>query len=318
MSVVRLKVFMYKASLEVGECNRIMVRIVTVKSVLNKHRRRDEWFLDDYSLNPYYGCKFNCIYCYTRSSKYGGSWKGLAIKINAPIILEKELSRYARRGKYGFIALSSATEPWMIGIEDKYKVTRKCLHIILRYRYPIHCLTKSTLILRDLDLLREIDRNARLPPNLKDKLKHGVLITFSLSTLDKGISRIFEPGAPSPKERLKALEKIRDKDFLTGIAFIPILPFITDHELEDMAREARELNCDYVFFAPLTLYGESKRLYLKVIEEKFPELLTKYNELYRNRFSPPKWYTNRFYRKALEYTRKYGLRFGIIKINFEI
>ena len=82
--------------------------------------------------------------------------EGLAVKINAPTLLEKELLIRAKRKEYGFIALSSATEPWM-HIEKKYELTRKCLEIIAKFKFSVLCLTKSTLILRDLDLLGEID-----------------------------------------------------------------------------------------------------------------------------------------------------------------
>ena len=94
---------------------------ILAKTILNKHKKRDSWFLDDYSLNPYQLCDFNCVYCYIRDSKYGKSMnQSLAAKINAPTLLEKELYKRAKRKEYGFIALSSATEPWM-HIEEKYK-----------------------------------------------------------------------------------------------------------------------------------------------------------------------------------------------------
>jgi len=185
-----------------------MVKEIFVKTILNKHRRRDPWFLDDYSLNPYKLCDFNCIYCYIRGSKYGENMgKCLAVKINAPTLLRKELLRRAKRKEYGFIALSSSTEPWM-NIEEKYRLTRKCLQVIAEFKFPVHCLTKSTLILRDLDILKQIDENAILPRDLS-MLKHGVLVTFSLSTIDEGIAKIFEPNAPKPKERLRALQKAK-------------------------------------------------------------------------------------------------------------
>ena len=140
-----------------------MVREVYVKTVLNRHRRRDPWFLDDYSVNPYMLCDYNCVYCYVRGSRYGANMgESLAVKVNAPTILARELRRRAERREHGFIALSSATEPWM-NAEAEYEVTRKCLRVILRYRFPVHCLTKSSLILRDLDLLGELDECAILP-----------------------------------------------------------------------------------------------------------------------------------------------------------
>ena len=183
-----------------------MVKEIYAKSIINKHRRRDSWFLDDYSLNPYQLCEFNCIFCYIRGSKYGGNLVGeLAVKVNVPTLARRELARLAERRDYGFIALSSATEPWMY-LEERYQVTRRCLEAILKYRFPVHCLTKSPLILRDLDLLEQIERAAVLPPDLR-KLGHGVLITISLSTLDERLASIFEPNAPGPKERLELLQK---------------------------------------------------------------------------------------------------------------
>jgi DNA repair photolyase len=171
-----------------------MVNEIKVKSILNKHKKRDDWFWDDYSVNPYEGCSFNCIYCYIRGSKYGVNMaRNLSVKINAPELLEKQLSTRAKKGEYGIIALSSSTEPYM-PIEEKLKLTRKLLEIILKYKFPVHVLTKSKLVLRDLDLLKEIDKNATLPSDLKSKLEHGAIISFSISTLDEKLAKILEGG----------------------------------------------------------------------------------------------------------------------------
>ena len=160
-----------------------MLNEIKVKSILNKHKKRDDWFLDDYSINPYESCSFGCIYCYIRGSKYGENMeRALSVKINACELLEKQLSRKAKKGEYGIIALASSTEPYM-PIEEKLNLTRKLLDIILRYKFPVHILTKSKLVLRDLDLLKEIDKNAILPSDLK--LKNGVIITFSFLRLMK-------------------------------------------------------------------------------------------------------------------------------------
>ena len=134
--------------------------------------------------------------------------QGVSAKINAPSLLENELSKKAEKKEYGIISIGSATEPWM-HIEEKYNLTRRCLHIIARYRFPVHCLTKSPLILRDLDILKTIDENAILPKDLEPKLRNGTLITFSFSTLDEDVREIFEPNAPRIKERLNAISKIR-------------------------------------------------------------------------------------------------------------
>ena len=152
---------------------------IFVKSVLNKHKRRDSWFLDDYSINPYTGCQYNCVYCYIHGSRYGGG-EELAVKVNSPNVLEKQLSRAEKLGERGFILVSSATEAWQ-PIEKRYEVTRRCLEVIERHRFPAHCLTKSPLILRDLDILEEIDKRAILPDDLKNDVGRGVSRIYPFS-----------------------------------------------------------------------------------------------------------------------------------------
>jgi len=290
-----------------------MVKEIRVKSVLNKHRKRDSWFLDDYSVNPYELCAYNCIYCYIRGSKYGENLEEkLAVKINAPQILEKELQKRARKAEHGFIIFSSSTEAWQ-PIEQKYKLTRKMLQIVNHYKFPVHALTKSPLILRDLDILREIDETAILPKDLKNKLDHKVLITFSISSLDEEISRKFEPNAPTPKERLKALRNCLEKGFFAGIAYIPLLPYISDspEQIEEMIATAKDYNAKYVFVGSLTLSEKGKELYYRVLERDFPELIPKYEKLFKYA-SPMRSYQDRLEKIAKELCMKYGVKYRII------
>jgi DNA repair photolyase len=295
-----------------------MINEIKVKSILNKHKKRDDWFLDDYSVNPYSGCSFNCIYCYIRGSKYGENMtENLSAKINAPEILERQLKARARKGEYGIIILSSSTEPYM-QIEEKLKLTRKLLEIILKYKFPLHILTKSKLMLRDLDLLREIDKSAILPLDLKSKLKHKAIISFSISTLDEKLARILEPGAPSPKERLEAMEKCREEGFFSGVCYVPVLPFISDTEekLDEMIKAAKECGANYVFVGALTLFGDGvadcKTLYFRFLEKYFPELLPKYENLFKKSFEPPKEYQKELEERAKRLCKKYGIKYKIL------
>ena len=295
-----------------------MVREIQVKSILNKHKKRDDWFLDDYSVNPYYGCSFNCIYCYIRGSKYGENMaKTLSVKINAPEILEKQLARRARNKEYGIIALSTSTEPYQ-EIEKETKLTRKILGIILRYRFPVHILTKSTLILRDLDLLREIGEKAILPDDLKNKLNKGVIINFSLSTLNEKLAKILEPGAPKPKERLETMQKCKEEGFFTGISYIPVLPYLSDSEVEldNMMKTAKDYGADFVFVGGLTLFGKGptdcKTLYYKFLEKHYPELVPKYKSLYRIFFAPSKEYQRELEKRSIEICKKCKIKYRIL------
>lgn len=295
-----------------------MINEIEVKSILNKHKKRDEWFLDDYSVNPYSGCSFNCIYCYIRGSKYGENMvKTLSAKINATKLLEKQLSRRAKKGEYGIIALSSATEPYM-HCEEKLMLTRKLLEIILKFNFPVEIGTKSTLVLRDLDLLKEIDKNAILPTDLKPKLKHGAIISFSISTLNESLAKILEPGAPVPLKRLETMKKFKEEGFLTGVCFMPVLPFISDSEeaMEDTIRTTKEYGGDYIFISGLTLFGngeaDSKTLYYRFLEKYYPELLSKYKNLYRIFFAPSNDYQRKLGERTYNLCKKYQIKNRII------
>src|SRR6185436_20038073 len=94
-----------------------------VKSILNKHKKRDDWFLDEYSVNPYEGCSCNCLYCYIRGSKYGENLaEKLSVKVNALEVLEKQLETRARKNQHGFVAVGSATDAY-IHQEENYRMT---------------------------------------------------------------------------------------------------------------------------------------------------------------------------------------------------
>lgn len=295
-----------------------MVNEIRVKSVLNKQKKRDSWFLNDYSVNPYEGCSFNCIYCYIRGSKYGENIVGaLSAKANAPEVLEKQLKRRADKGEYGIIAVASSTEAYL-PIEEKLNLTRKLLEIIRKYRFPVHILTKSKLILKDIDILKEIDRNAILPRDLRTKLKRGAIISFSLSTLDEKLAKILEPGAPSPKERLETMQKCKKEGFFVGVNHIPALPFLSDSEeqLDEMIKTAKTYGADFVFVGGLTLFGKGpadcKTLYYKMLEKRFPDLVPKYRSLYRFFFAPPKEYQNKLNATAKNLCEKHGIRYGLL------
>lgn len=117
----------------------------------------------------------------------------LSVKTNAIELLERQLHNRAKKGQYGIIVLSSATDPYL-QFEKEEKLTRQILEVILHYRFPVHIITKSDLVIRDLDILRKINGSAILPPDLDKKTTQKVFITFSFSTLDDAIGKIFEPG----------------------------------------------------------------------------------------------------------------------------
>ena len=250
------------------------------KTLLNKNKKRDDWFLGNYTLNPYAGCSMGCIYCYTRGSKYGGDYgDAVAAKSNAVYILKRQLKNSIRRHERGFIVLGSAADPYPT-VENDLQLTRAILGIIKRYKFPIHILTKSTLILRDIDVLNGIKDVAIVPSELTDKLDTGVIISFSFSTLNEELARIIEPGAPNPIERLETMKEFSDNGFKTGIINMPVLPLLSDSEkeIETMVKAAKKYKAHYLMYAGLTLYGDApddcKTLYYNFLKENYPDIFT--------------------------------------------
>jgi DNA repair photolyase len=294
-----------------------MANHIQAKTILNRKQKRDSWFLDDYTLNPYSGCSFNCLFCYIRGSKYGEHMeRKLAVKANAPTLLEKALKLRSRKKQHGFIVLASATDPYL-QLEKETRLTRRLLEIILQYRFPVHLLTRSDLVLRDLDLLQEIDRQAIVPEDLRQSVGRGLIMTFSFSTVDDEIARIFEPGATPPSQRLEVMQSVADLGLLTGVSMMPLLPYISDTaaHLEQMFAAFRDHGAHYVMPAPLTLFGQgpsdSRTLVLRAVARHYPDLLPKYQQWFGTDEQPPLRYRHAFFLKMEELKEKYGLRHRI-------
>lgn len=290
-----------------------MPREIEVKSVLNRKKQRDSWFLDEYTFNPYSSCSFNCLYCYIRGSKYGTNLeKSLSVKTNALEILDRQLFNRAKKHEQGFIVISSSTDPYL-PVEKEYEITKGALELVLKHRFPVHMITKSDLIERDFEILKKIDSEALLPTDLHGKPGRGALITFSFSTLDDKIGKIFESGAPPPSLRLSTLKKAKEAGFYTGVSMMPLIPYITDttESLHHLFSTFKEADADYVMPATITLWGngkaDSKTLMMNVINKHFPELYPKYQKFFANSDQMPAYYRDAFYKKMKELGEHYNL-----------
>lgn len=182
----------------------VIFKQIQAKSILNKSQ------IFDYCVNPYTGCQVNCRYCYARlfMRRYSGHkepWgEFVDAKINAPEMLRKQL----QRAKRGTVWVSSVCDPYQ-ALEAKYELTRGCLQELLQKQFPVNIQTKSKLVLRDLDLLK----------NFKE-----IEVGFTITTNDEKISRLFEPGAASVAERLRAVEELHTSGIKTFAFIGPLLP----------------------------------------------------------------------------------------------
>ncbi len=237
----------------------------------------------------------------------------LGIKTNAPELLEKQLHLRAKKNQYGIIVMSSATDPYLQA-EKETLLTRKLLEVILKYRFPLHVITKSDLVMRDFDLLKKINEAAILPPDLEVKLPQKVFITFSFSTTDNSIAKIFEPGATLPVVRLQTLKTTLENGFHSGVSLMPLLPYISDtgEHLEKMFSTFAAIGVKYIFPASITLFGngtsDSKTLVMRAVKKYYPHLLEKYEKFFSSSDQMPAYYKNAFGKKMSELSRKYNLK----------
>jgi DNA repair photolyase len=222
-----------------------------------------------------------------------------------------------KKNEFGIVAVGSATDAYMPH-EAQYKMTEGFLKLFLQYRFPVFISTKSTLILRDIQLLKKIDAAAILPPDLKNSLQRGVILSVSISSMEENISNILEPGAAKPLERLKIVGQLKAAGFLVGVNGMPVLPFIsdTDEELEKIIVAAKEHSADYILIGGLTLFGndkaDSKTLYYKFLERYDPSLIPAYDNLYKGASYPPSKYQEELRSKAEKICKKYNIKTGII------
>jgi DNA repair photolyase len=255
-----------------------MIREIQAQSILRKHKKIESWFMSHYGLNLYRGCMHSCAYCDGRAEKYqvdGEFGSDVTVKINAIELLNRELDPARKRKPMprSFMLLGGGVCDSYQPVEAQYHLARKTLELILKYDYPVHILTKSVLIERDMDLLEQI------------RVRNPVIVSFSFSSVDEKISRIFEPGVPSPLRRLEAIRKFKGRGFYCGMYMMPVIPFITDsfQMMKSTLNAAKEAGIDFVIFGGMTIkQGRQQDHFMKVLSEHFPGCVEEYIEIYRN------------------------------------
>ena len=253
------------------------IREIEAKSILIKRKKIDSWFISSYNMNLYRGCSHNCSYCDGRSEGYylkGEFGKDIEVKINAIEILEKELdpSRKRKPMSEGFILVGGGICDTYEPVELKYELTRKSLELFKYYKKPVHILTKSTNVERDLDLLIELNKISK------------VIVSFSFSTVNDEIAKHFEPGAPSPSKRLGMIKKLKSFGIRSGMFLMPVIPFISDKPKNFMEAftSANSINADYIVFGGMTMkQGNQQEYFLNKLAEYDESLLIEYSTIFR-------------------------------------
>ena len=254
-----------------------------------------------WTINPYRGCEFGCRYCYARyTHEFMEMRDGMAfeqkiyVKQHAADLLRHEL-RHVKPGES--IALGTATDPYQPA-ERRYEVTRGILEEFARHRgYELGIVTKSNLVTRDLELLKEVAKANRLS------------VHITITTLNVDLARILEPRAPRPDLRLDAVRALAQAGLRVGVSCSPVVPGITDapKDLESLIRAAAESGADYVFANPLFLKPSSAAVFLPFLEQNFPHLAANYRQRYHDRafLAPP--YVKRLSDLVARFKEKYKL-----------
>jgi DNA repair photolyase len=264
---------------------KITVHEITAKSLLRKMKRIDSWFLAAYGMNIYRGCEHNCLYCDGRAEKYqveGEFGFEVSVKVNAIELLERELDPKRKRTPFrkGYIFIGGGVGDSYQPIEKKYKLTQQVLELLCEKDFPVHILTKSYLVLRDIDLLKKINKKKR------------VIVSFSLSSARDDISKHFEPMASSPSQRLEAAKQLKKAGITVGIFLLPVIPFVTDTKeiITDTLEKVQNANVDFIMFGGMTLKeGRQKDFFYNTLGELYPELIPAYNSIYRGDHWGSKW-----------------------------
>ncbi|HZR56297.1 MAG TPA: radical SAM protein [Terriglobales bacterium] len=255
-----------------------------------------------WTINPYRGCEFACKYCYARYThefmemRDGIDFeKKIYIKQHAANLLRQEL----RRVKPGEdIALGTATDPYQPA-EKRYEVTRAILEEISKHSgLELGIVTKSNLILRDIDVLQNIARNNQL------------FVNITITTLNTDLARLLEPRAPRPDLRLDAMRKLNESGVQAGVNCAPVLPGITDsaRDLEAVVRATAEAGGKYIFANALFLKPCSAAVFLPFLEKQFPQLVKTYADRYSGNAFLPQPYRKRLSQLMARLREKYGIQ----------
>jgi DNA repair photolyase len=277
-----------------------MIREIQAKVLLSHVKQPDTWFGLKYNMNLYRGCQHRCIYCDSRSECYQiEDFDGeVLVKANAIDLLREEL---ARKRVKGTIALGSMNDCYM-PLERKINLTGRALDLIAQFGFMVHVMTKSDLVLRDLDTLARIS-------------ERYATVSFTITTADDELGKKLEPGASLVSERFRAMRIIADRGIQTGVSMMPVLPFIEDNEENIVAivRKTHEHGGSYIIPSfGMTMRDRQRAYYYDKLDKLFPGLRQKYERAFRDQYHCPANNADRLAKVFYEQCERYGISPRII------
>jgi DNA repair photolyase len=231
---------------------------IEAKHVLGRSKVSSH-FQCGYYISPYRGCEYGCTYCPGHFP--GDSHDKVWVNTNAPLLLKKELKN-SRKDIVCILGYQPA--------EKIYRVIQKLLKVTHTKHFPVHIITRSDIVLDDMEILAKISSES------------WCSVSFFIPTMDNKIANIFEPNAPTPLERMEALDKVKQAGISAGVIISPVIPFITDSEtqMKKIIDEAVKRKADYVIYEILKLKDDYRQMMVQTIKKHYPKLLMKYKQLY--------------------------------------
>ena len=248
------------------------MEFVPAKTIVTRTKRPAEWFGADYTMNLYRGCSHGCIYCDSRSDCYREqNFDTVKVKEDALRIVRDDLRRKVKKGVIVTGAMSDPYNP----LEKNLCLTRNALELINAYEFGVAISTKSTLITRDIDILKDI------------KSHSPVIIKISITCTDDKLASKIEPHVSLPSERFAALETLAEAGIFCGVLAMPILPFLCDTEenIIGIVKQTKKAGAKFVFpSVGMTLRSGSREYYYEKLDTLFPGLRQKYEQKYGERY----------------------------------
>lgn len=275
-----------------------LVEYIRAKTIVSGYVENNSWFGVNYNMNIYKGCPHGCIYCDSRSECYNiDNFDKVRAKENAIDIITKDLKS---KKKKGVIMTGSMSDPYN-PFEEELCLTRKALEQINLYNFGVAIATKSSLITRDIDILKKISEHS------------PVLIKMTITTFDDTLCKKIEPNVSVSSERFKAIKELSDSGIYTGILLMPILPFINDNEenIKNIVKKAYECGAKFIysFGFGVTLRGNQRDYYYNKLREIFEneKLVGKYIDTFGNRYEYSSQNAKELYKVFKIECEKYGI-----------
>lgn len=271
------------------------MRLIPAKTIISGYAENNSWFGTNYNMNIYKGCCHGCIYCDSRSECYHvDNFDEVRAKENALAIIQRELKSRRKKGVVGTGAMSDPYNPF----EKEYRLTRGALSLINEYGFGCAIATKSDLITRDIDILKEISKHS------------PVLMKITVTTCEDELCKLVEPNVAVSSKRFAALAELAENGIFAGILMMPVLPFIEDNEenILGIVRRAAECGVRFIYAAfGMTLRQNQRDWYYNKLDGQFPGLRQKYVKQFGNSYSCHSPEAERLWKLFSSECDKYGI-----------